>query len=267
MQNSAQIVKRVSMYLAAMLSLCLHVQSQDLSVYRKFVFRSGADSMPYRLCLPENYDPSKHYPVLFFLHGSGERGSDNEAQLVHGARWLISEENRRHYPMILVFPQCSAMGYWANTDRRKDSLGKLSFTFFKGGKPTRDMALLQQLVRHIMRTYPVKMDAIYAGGLSMGGMGTYELVRRMPRTFRAAFAICGGADPATARKLKHTRWWIFHGEKDDVVDPAFSKKMAEALRRQGAELRVSWYPGANHNSWDSAFAENELLPWLVSGVR
>lgn len=267
MQSSAQFVMRVSMIIAVVLSSTLHIRSQDLSVYRKFVFRSGADSMPYRLCLPENYDPSKQYPVLFFLHGSGERGSDNEAQLVHGARWLISEENRRHYPMILVFPQCSAMGYWANTDRREDSLGKLSFTFFKGGKPTRNMALLQQLVRYIMRTYPVKMDAIYAGGLSMGGMGTYELVRRMPRTFRAAFAICGGANPVTARKLKRTRWWIFHGEQDDVVDPAFSKKMAEALRRQGAELRVSWYPGANHNSWDSAFAEKELLPWLVSGVR
>ena len=126
------------------------------------------------------------------------------------------------------------------------------------------MALLQQLVRYMIRTYPVKDGAVYAGGLSMGGMGTYELVRRTPRTFNAAFAICGGANPATAKKMKHTRWWIFHGLKDDVVDPAFSRKMAEALTKKGASVRATWYPDANHNSWDSAFAEKELLPWLFS---
>lgn len=108
---------------------------------------------------------------------------------------------------------------------------------------------------------------MYVGGLSMGGMGTFELVRRNPSLFAAAFPICGGAHPATAPLLLKTNWWIFHGLKDDVVDPEFSKKMADAIERRGGQMRLSLFPNANHNSWDSAFAEKGLLPWLFSNHK
>ena len=98
----------------------------------------------------------------------------------------------------------------------------------------------------------------------MGGMGTYELVRRMPNTFAAAISICGGANPSTAKQLKKTNWWIFHGEKDDVVNPIFSEEMYKALKAKNAKVKFTLYPTANHNSWDSAFAEPGLLAWLFS---
>jgi predicted peptidase len=220
--------------------------------------------MPYRLLLPEKYDAAKTYPVIFFLHGAGERGSDNEKQLAHGADLFLKADIRKSFPAIIVFPQCSATGYWSNVLRTFDADQKISFHFLPAGEPTADMRVLQTLVKHILQAFPVKKDQVYIMGLSMGGMGTYELVRRNPGVFAAAISICGGADPATAKELKNTSWWIFHGGKDDIVLPSFSEKMVAALKKEKASVRFTLYPEANHNSWDAAFAEPGLLPWLFS---
>ena len=96
----------------------------------------------------------------------------------------------------------------------------------------------------------------------MGGMGTFEIVRRNPKLFAAAFPICGGGEPTTASVMKKTKWWVFHGGKDDVVPPELSEKMVDALKAAKAAVKFTLYPDANHNSWDPAFAEPELLSWL-----
>lgn len=101
----------------------------------------------------------------------------------------------------------------------------------------------------------------------MGGMGVFELVKRMPKTFAAAFPICGGANPVTASRMKKTSWWIFHGAKDDVVPPHHSEDMVAALKKANAKVKFTLYPNANHNSWDSAFAEPELLSWLFTQYK
>ena len=98
----------------------------------------------------------------------------------------------------------------------------------------------------------------------MGGMGTFEIVRRNPNLFAAAIPICGGANPATASKLKKTDWWVFHGAKDDVVPPHLSEDMVNALKKEKASVKFTVYPEANHNSWDSAFAEPDFLSWLFA---
>ena len=121
-----------------------------------------------------------------------------------------------------------------------------------------------QLLKNLERRHRIRSGEIYVMGLSMGGMGAFEIVYRMPGFFNAAVPICGGADPRTARAMKKTRWWIFHGAKDDIVLPSFSQQMTDALRKTGARVRFTLYPQANHNSWDPAFAEPELLPWLFT---
>eukprot|EP00611_Tribonema_gayanum_P009307 TRINITY_DN19098_c0_g1_i1.p1 TRINITY_DN19098_c0_g1~~TRINITY_DN19098_c0_g1_i1.p1 ORF type:complete len:183 (+),score=4.48 TRINITY_DN19098_c0_g1_i1:52-549(+) len=124
------------------------------------------------------------------------------------------------------------------------------------------MKMLQGLVGNLLERYPVKMDQVYVMGLSMGGMGTFELVRRMPGLFAAAIPICGGAHPATAAQLVKTKWWIFHGGKDDVVLPVYSEHMFAALQKAKANVQFKLFPNANHNSWDPTFAEPGLLKWL-----
>ena len=238
--------------------------AQDFSAYQKKWLVQGADTLPYRLLLPEQYDANKTYPVIFFLHGSGERGRDNEKQLVHGGKLFLIDSIRKKYPAIIVFPQCSVNDYWSNVLRMHDDKGNRNFSFLTAGEPTQAMKLLQLLVTNVLDEYPVNKKQVYAGGLSMGGMGTFEIVRRMNGVFAAAISICGGANTQTAKQINKTAWWIFHGGKDDVVLPEYSSIMADALKRAKANVKLTIYPNANHNSWDSSFAEPLLLPWLFS---
>ncbi len=241
------------------------ISAQDYSLYRKELFISGKDTMPYRLLLPENYSPGKTYPLILFLHGAGERGNDNESQLVHGGNLFLKDSIRKNFPAIVVFPQCSADSYWSNIIPKYDSTGKrIGFVFSDGGTPTKAMRLLMELFHQLHKKFKIDKRMEYAGGLSMGGMGTFEIVNRNPGVFAAAFAICGGANPETAKNISTTAWWIFHGLKDDVVNPEYSIDMANALKAAGADVKLTLYPEANHNSWDSAFAEPDFLPWLWS---
>lgn len=238
-------------------------QSQDISLFEKHLFIQNGDTLPYRLLLPENYVASKKYPVVFFLHGAGERGNDNEKQLVHGAKLFLKEENRKNYPAIIVFPQCPANSFWSNVKFEMVN-GKRVLQFQEAGEPTVAMRLVQELLHNIMLTYPVAKKQIYVGGLSMGGMGTFEIVRRNPKLFAAAIPICGGGSTATASNLKKTNWWVFHGGKDDVVPVSLSEEMVGALKKAKASVKFTIYPDANHNSWDPAFAEPTFLSWLFS---
>jgi predicted peptidase len=238
--------------------------AQDLSLYSKENFIYNGDTLPYRMLLPLKYDAKKKYPLIIFLHGSGERGRDNEAQLGHGADLFLRDSIRRNYPAIVVFPQCPGESYFSNVDRREGKSGEERFIFQTGGKPTLAMDLLQRLLEQLIKNYPVHKKQLYVGGLSMGGMGTFEIVYRNPNLFAAAFPICGGADAESAGNFAKTAWWIFHGAKDDVVLPQFSQRIATALKAIHADVKFTLYPEANHNSWDNAFAEPALMQWLFS---
>ncbi len=176
----------------------------------------------------------------------------------------MKKDVRKNFPAIVVFPQCPASSFWSNVNFIRDSSGKRTFIFQEAGEPTIAMKLAQDLLMSILKTYPITKKQIYVGGLSMGGMGTFEIVRRNPKLFAAAFPICGGANVSTAPLLKKTKWWVFHGGKDDVVPPKLSEDMVEAIKKQKATVKFTLYPNANHNSWDPAFAEPELLSWLFA---
>ncbi len=240
--------------------------AQDLSTYKKNWFIQNGDTLPFRVLWPENYDSTQNYPLVLFLHGRGESGTDNEKQLVHGAKMFLLDSIRKNYPAIVVFPQCAENSYWSNvhTIASGSKAGARSFYFVADGPPSKAMQLLLGLTEHLLQNYPVDKERIYVMGLSMGGMGTFELVRRKPETFAAAIPICGGAHPATARVMRKTAWWIFHGGKDNVVLPEYSITMVEALKKQRSKVLFTLYPEANHNSWDPAFAEPLLMSWLFS---
>lgn len=243
------------------------LNAQDLKKYDRGSFIKGKDSIYYRILFPENFNPTQKYPIVFVLHGRGESGNDNEKQLTHGAKLFLEDDVRKNFPAIVVFPQCPVESYWANVNITTNEKGKRNFSFVEDGKPTKAMHALKGMVKDFLRKPYVDKNQVYVGGLSMGGMGTYELLRRQRRTFAAAFAICGGDNTNNIKKYQTVPLWIFHGGKDDIVDPAFSMAIAERLKTVGGEVKFTLYPDANHNSWDSAFAEPELLPWLFSHKR
>lgn len=242
-------------------------KAQDLEKYEKGIFIKKMDSISYRVLFPENFDDTKKYPILFFLHGRGESGKDNQKQLTHGAKLFLKEEFRKQFPAIVVFPQCGSDSYWANVNIISDSTGKREFHFREKGEPTKAMKALLGMVDDFLSKPYVDKKQVYAGGLSMGGMGTYELLRRKPRTFAAAFAICGGDHVANVQKYRKVPLWIFHGEKDNVVPMTCSTIIADQRKVLGNPAKLTLYPEANHNSWDSAFAEPQLLPWLFSNHK
>ena len=225
------------------------------------------DTLPYRILIPENYNSQSPFPLLLFLHGAGERGSDNKSQLVHGSFLFKSEDFRNNYPAIVVFPQCPEKSSWANVKRNYDMLNGKKFDFFKEISENKQLIMVEKLLDFIEKKYSIDPTRRYVGGLSMGGMGTFELVARNPDYFAAAFPICGGGNPDWSDLLKTTPFWIFHGEDDGVVSVDFSRKMYEALGKEKASVRLTIYPEVNHNSWDNAFAEPDLMHWLFSNKR
>lgn len=246
----------------------LFSQSVKAQEYKKEMFISNSDTLLLRVMYPNNFDQNKAYPIVLFLHGAGERGNDNAKQLEHGASFFADSLHRNDFPAVVIFPQCPENDYWARIDSERDEQGKRSFTFHPNLEPTKAMKLLLEYLNQLIAEKWAQQRQIYLGGLSMGGMGTFELLYRRPDVFAAAFPICGGGNPeTTSAYAKKVPLWVFHGEVDEVVPVELSLKMVESLKKNGANPRCTIYPNVNHNAWDYTFSEKELLPWLFSNVK
>lgn len=255
---------KVRMFFLLLVLAMNNLSAQDTSPYEKKEFIKGTDTLLYRILYPLNYDAGKKYPLIMFLHGSGERGNNNEAQLVHGGKLFADSANRQKFPAFVIVPQCPITDFWARLKRepgKNDSLGK--FRFDSNQPIGTSLSLVSQLLDSLVATGTVSKKKVYLGGLSMGGMGTFELLWRKPDFFAAAFPICGGGDPEkVAIYGKKLPIWLFHGDADKVVPASNSRLMRNTLQAAGAKVKYTEYPGVGHNSWDNAFAEPELLPWL-----
>jgi predicted peptidase len=228
--------------------------------------QSGNSIYKYQVYVPSQWDKSRKWPVILFLHGAGERGEDGLLQTQVGIATAIRTHVDR-FPCIIVMPQCRKNIWWTDPAMEAQALRALDLTVkeFKGDP-----------------------DRIYLTGLSMGGYGTWSLAYKHPGRFAALVPICGGvktppripaspdnplADPkidpyaAVARKVGKTPVWIFHGGADTTVPVSESRKMEEALKAAGGNVRYTEYPGVGHNSWDKAYSEPEFMPWLLAQRR
>lgn len=251
---------------------CLTIEvpafSQDKSLYEKGAFvSSSGESLPYRVLTPLNFDTTKTYPVVLFLHGAGERGDDNEAQLIHGASIFLAEKNRTEYPCFVIAPQCPKEGYWASAKFTRDKYPiDFDFNYSYEITPALDAAI--ELLNSYIEEGFIDISRIYITGLSMGGMGTFEAVGRFPKLFAAAVPVCGGGDTISYDETTaKVPFWIFHGDVDGVVPVENSRKMYNRLLTLKSDVIYKEYPGVNHNSWEKAYSEQTLLPWIFSKKR
>ena len=263
------MMKALKIFLTGMLGLCLafpvFAQSPEASRFDRGTYINKSDTIPYRFIFPQNFNPSKKYAMIIVLHGAGERGNNNEAQLKYGTQLFLNDTIRAKYPAIVIFPQCPSDSYWSNVIKQTDAAGKTIFNFQAGGEPTKAMTGLLGLINQWLDKPFVDKHHVYVGGLSMGGMGTFELLRRKPEWFAAAFAICGGDNSQNAKiYAKKVPMWIFHGQKDSVVPFDHSQIMVAAIKAEGGDPKFTVYPNDDHNSWDDAFKEPELIPWLFA---
>lgn len=202
-----------------------------------------------------------HLPVVLFLHGSGERGNDNQAQTEAG----LGPYLRRHadtFPALVVLPQVPGDGEWSG-DNNRVALAALDATVAEfNADPQRQ----------------------YLTGMSMGGYGSWNIALDSPQRFAAIVPVCGAvlapravrptlfvedvaheADPyaAIAQRLKHTPIWMFHGARDDVVPPEDDRRLKAAFEQAGAkDARYTEYPDGNHNAWDATYADDAMWAWL-----
>lgn len=240
----------------------IYAQQNDLFQKKEFIYKG--DTLKYRVLFPENYDTNRDYPLVVFLHGSGERGSDNEMQLTHGASLFTGEQNRKDFPSIVIFPQCPQEDSWV--EREKIDFEKIEFP--KKPTMTKSLFLVKKLLDSYKKTEAVDKHKIYVMGLSMGGMGTFDLICRYPKYFAAAIPICGGVNTTRLKKVKNMPIRIFHGGADEVVSREFSRNAYIELKAQGS-VRAEYieFPGVGHDSWTKAFAYPDYLGWMYYQSR
>jgi len=253
--------------LCVILIITSSLNGQD-STYDSLFFRGSTGlRLPYRALQPAHQEADKKYPLVLFLHGAGERGGDNRLQLIHGANLFADPAKRSQFPAFILFPQCRAESFWSPV--KVDRSNQNDRFHYNYDRPmSQDLSTVMELVKHYLKEYPVDKNRIYVTGLSMGGMGAFELVYRHPKCFAAALPICSGGDTgAYTKKSKGTKFWIFHGDSDSVVPVKGSRDMEKRLKDLGHEVKYTEYPGVNHNSWDSAFSEPGFLEWIFAQER
>ena len=226
---------------------------------RKHVAVDG-QTLNFRLLKPLNYDATKKYPLVLFLHGAGERGDDNVAQLRHGAPLFLKPEAREKYACFVIAPQCPAEQKWADIDWASDAP-------VQPEKVSPSMALTLSVMELLRKEFSIDADRLYVTGLSMGGYGTWDLITRFPKQIAAAAPVCGGGDKAKAALAKDVPVWAFHGVDDNAVKLVRTVEMIDAIKAAGGNPLFSEYPYLGHDSWTTAYGEPEFLPWLFAQRR
>jgi predicted peptidase len=221
--------------------------------------------LPYRLLVPGDLSSGVRYPVVVLFHGSGERGDDNEKQLVYGVERFAKPASQSQHACFVLVPQCpmhlDGQPIMWTGEREKMHLLELA------PEPAAPLQTALELLFMVQAKYPVDPDRVYVTGISMGGFAAWEALIRHPRHFAAAVPVCGGGDVTYADSIKHVPVWAFHGADDPVVPVIYTRSMIAMLTRAGGQPRYTEYPGVGHNSWDRAYAEPELLSWLFSQKR
>lgn len=216
----------------------------------------------YMLYVPASYDENNPPPMLFFLHGAGERGDDLSKVTVHGPPKLILSTRlleRRfgwtEFPFVVIAPQCPDGEWWLNEH-------------------------LIEVMNEAMQKVKVDQSRMYMTGLSMGGFGTWSFASEYPDFFAAIVPICGSGDAlgwsgirsytqldipkAKIEQLVGVPVWAFHGESDAVVAIEEQRQTLETFRALGGEAEFTTYPGVGHDSWTTTYNNKDVYDWLLS---
>ncbi|TDL83034.1 prolyl oligopeptidase family serine peptidase [Peribacillus frigoritolerans] len=203
-------------------------------------------NLSYLLKLPPGYeDETGEVPLVLFLHGAGERGTDPELVKTIGLPEVVEKGD---FPFIFLAPQCPI-----STARRSNWIMELDG--------------VAALLTEVIKTHRVDMKRIYLTGMSMGAYGAFKLASRMPDLFAALAPICGGGCPEKAERLKDIPTWIFHGERDDVIPIRESLDMVNAIKAAGGNVKFTSYPEAGHDSWTAAYNDPEFYEWLLKQTK
>lgn len=242
-------MKRVACVLFLVIGLASVSTAQDkpkTGFVDKTFKNADETTSPYVVFVPKDYDGTKAYPVILFLHGAGETKQANakkEGKMpVEVGIGPAIKKREKDFPFIVVIPRAEGFGWGATTPNARRALAMLD---------------------EVMKEYKIDAKRQYLSGLSMGGMGTWSIAMAMPDRFAAIVPICGRGDVKTAEKIKDLPCWAFHGDADTSVNVSGSRDMIEAIKKAGGSPKYTEYPKVGHNSWDMAYGTDELYEWLL----
>ena len=253
--------------LTAALGQAADFTAEQYQQFEKCVFQPKADgpALLYRFRKPD-VKPGEKYPLIIFLHGAGERGADNDAQLTGQDLFLhlVYSEAGQKNPSFVLVPQCPEGKRWCEVNWSTPD------SHTTPAEPSEPFQLLRQLVDKLKKELPIDASRIYITGISMGGFGTFDWIVRYPGEVAAAVPICGGADNqklAEVPDLKTLPIWIFHGSVDSAVNTERSRNAFKVLKKINPNAKYTEYPGVDHNSWTPAYRTAELAEWLFQQKR
>jgi predicted peptidase len=232
---------------------------------------SPGQVLPYRMLMPPAYPAHaearghdvgrERMPLVLLLHGVGERGNNNSAQLSNGVAELLgSDTATARFTCLYVVPQCPTKHRWAEEDWDVERhVLRL--------EPSLPLSAAVEFLDILLHRHSIDPQRLYLIGLSMGGFGVWDLLSRWPERFAAAVPICGGADEHAVVAARAVPVWAFHGALDPTVPVERSRRAVAALREAGGTPRYTEYPNVGHDAWTHAFAQPDLLPWLFSHRR
>lgn len=206
--------------------------------------------MPYCLILPDDYDPNEDWPVLLYLHGAGELGTDNETPIHVMLEYMYRYCKSFMQKMIVVCPQTDE--FWTTHDEKMQ------------GNNEANLKTVKHLMDDLMEKYAFDPKRIYVMGISMGGIATWEMLATYPKYFAAGVPICGSGDISQARRLVNMPIWAYHSTDDPTVDFRGTDDMYKEIKRLGGEkIKFTVLEDAGHAAWDYAMGDTEMLEWLL----
>lgn len=210
----------------------------------QFVKGVSKQGLNYQLWGNPKLEGTGRYPIVIWLHGSGQSGDDNESQLGGAPKILTTEDIQGVRPCFLLAPQCPS----ADIGWKNEVAEKL-------------LALIADLADHL----PIDENRIYLTGSSMGGFGTFGIAAKYPQVFAACVPLCGGGDVKNADILKSIPFWVFHGDKDDMVPVERSRAIVEAVKKAGGErMNYTELAEAGHGITGLVYPRTDLHEWLFS---
>lgn len=251
-------MKKILFVIMAM-CVCIGAKAQEFEA-KTFTSASGSELL-YRQLNPVVKAKGGKYPLVLFLHGAGEKGNDNTKQLTHGSKMFQNPVNLEKYPAYVLFPQCPKGTTWAFDEAPDWNTSPFDLPL---DNPESTMSkLLMELLDSFIAEHPdVNTKRIYIMGLSMGGIGTYDIVTRHPDRFAAAVPICGCVNPGKLAAAKKVNFSIYHGDNDHTVPYKGSREAYKALKAAGANVRYKEFVACGHGSWEPAFNEPDFMSWL-----
>jgi len=219
------------------------------------------ETFAYRMSAPQFPAAGKKYPLILFLPGSGQCGTDNLRQLTVGLPALMATLLKRPEPLIVVAPQCQTGNGWVRRLAMRED-----YAASREPSPSLDVAL--EICRHLVAERQADPDRLYITGLSLGGFGTWDAIQREPNLFAAAIPVCGCGDIRRIQEIKKMPIWVFHGTEDKNVPVACSRRMVKALKLAGSShVRYTEYERAEHNVWDRVYADPGAIGWLLRQTK